>query len=166
MWSFNTEVFHVVYLGSLFHIIGACATSALSLTVGYILLTYMRMLWQRSTLPPGPFPLPLVGNCLQLQRSKPWIQFHKWSIQFDSGLITIWIGRTPTIICNDAWDASELLDKRSNNFSSRPRYVVFGDVTGQSATNQVLLPYSDRWRRHRKIMVSYRSECSRPGLRQ
>lgn len=159
MDSFSSRLFHATYLGTILRIIAGCAASTLSLAFGYILFTYMRMLWQRSSLPPGPFPLPLVGNCLQLQRSKPWIQFHEWSAQLDSGLITIWIGRTPTVICNDAWDASELLDKRSSNFSSRPRYVVFGEVTGQSTTNQVILPYNDRWRRQRKVMVSYRSKC-------
>lgn len=127
--------------------------SALFFGVGFVLITYGRMLWQRSTLPPGPFPLPIVGNCLKLSKSKPWLQFKQWSRDYNSGLITIWIGRTPTVICNDAWCASDLMDKRSNIYSSRPHYVVFGDLTGQSDTNQVLLPYNDHWRLQRRVMV-------------
>ena len=127
------------------------------LFTGWIAVTYCQMLWQRRTLPPGPFPLPIVGNCLQLSKSKPWLQFKQWSRQNHNGLLTIWIGRTPTVICNDAWSASELMDKRSNIYSSRPRYIVFGELTGESDTNQVLLPYNDKWRTQRRIMVGYNS---------
>jgi hypothetical protein len=125
----------------------------LILTISFVLFTYLHMLRQRATLPPGPFPWPIVGNTLQLQRSKPWLQFKAWSRANNNGLLTIWIGRTPTIICNDAWTASDLMEKRSRIYSSRPHYVVFGDLTGQSSTNQVLLPYNDHWRLQRKIMV-------------
>lgn len=126
---------------------------SLGVLLGYVVLSYAHMLRQRATLPPGPFPLPIVGNLHQLSKSKPWLQFKDWSRANKSGLLTIWIGRTPTVICNDAWSASELMDKRSNIYSSRPRYIVFGECTGQSDTNQVLLPYNDHWRLQRKLMV-------------
>ena len=126
---------------------------ALSLPIFFVLFTYVQMLRQRATLPPGPFPWPIVGNVLQLSKSKPWLQYKAWSRANGNSMLTVWIGRTPTIICNDAWSASDLMEKRSSIYSSRPRYIVFGDITGQSTDNQVLLPYNDHWRLQRKIMV-------------
>jgi hypothetical protein len=135
-------------------LLAAMGVVTLLLLIFYVLITYAQMLRQRATLPPGPFPWPIVGNVLQLSRSKPWLQYKAWSRANGNGMLTIWIGRTPTIICNDAWSASDLMEKRSNIYSSRPRYVVFGDITDQSTTNQVLLPYNDHWRVQRKIMVA------------
>ena len=136
-----------LHVSALVFILLCCAT----------LIPYLSMLVQRRSLPPGPFPLPIVGNCLQLPRSKPWLKYKSWRRQYSSGLITVWIGRTPNVVCNDAWSASELMDKRSSIYSSRPRYVVMGDVAGLSATNQVVLPYGERWRVQRKVMVRSRS---------
>ncbi|PVH70571.1 cytochrome P450 [Cadophora sp. DSE1049] len=122
------------------------------LTTFFVVVSYVRMLLQRATLPPGPFPWPIVGNVLQFPRSKPWLQFKAWSRANGNGLLTVWIGRTPAVICNDAWSASELMEKRSNIYSSRPNYVIFGDLTDQAVTNQVLLPYNDHWRLQRRVM--------------
>lgn len=141
------------WLDSTLRLILYCLILLVVSFICWVLLTYTQMLRQRAILPPGPFPWPIVGNVLQLSKSKPWLQFKEWSRANNNGLLTIWIGRTPTIICNDARSASDLMDKRSNIYSSRPRYVVFGDVTGQSTTNQVLLPYNDHWRLQRKVMV-------------
>lgn len=80
--------------------------------IGWAAVQYLQVLKQRGSLPPGPFPWPLVGNTLQLSRSKPWLQFQQWSRENRNGLLTIWIGYKPHIICNDAWSASELMEKR------------------------------------------------------
>jgi hypothetical protein len=118
------------------------------------IIDYIRMLKLRQKLPPGPFPLPLVGNHFQTPSIRPWIEWEKWTEYYNSPMITLWIGRHPRIILNDAWTASDLLEKKSDIFSSRPRLILMGDVINATKTNQTTLPYGDRWRVHRKLMVS------------
>ncbi|PVH77057.1 cytochrome P450 [Cadophora sp. DSE1049] len=110
------------------------------------------MLLLRRHLPPGPFPLPLFGNHFQTPSIRPWITWQKWSQYYDNPLTTLWIGRHPRIIVQDAWTASELMEKKSELLSSRPRLVVMGDLIGTTKTNQTTLEYGDRWRVHRKLM--------------
>ncbi|KAG4441663.1 hypothetical protein IFR05_002870 [Cadophora sp. M221] len=117
-----------------------------------VLYSYASMLLLRRKLPPGPFPLPIVGNMLSLPKSKPWRDFEYWGEKYGSGMLTIWIGRVPNIFINDAWVAADLFEKKANIYSSRPRQVVMGDVTGIGRNNQVLLKYNDHWRLHRKMM--------------
>ncbi|KAK4937360.1 hypothetical protein LTR10_021969 [Elasticomyces elasticus] len=138
---------------SVFFDLGVRLVSLASLAaIGAVVYSYVRMLWLRTRLPPGPFPLPIIGNMHLLNASKPWLQFDKWSQENNEGLLTIWIGRTPIVICNDAWSASDLMEKRSHLYSSRPRYVIFGDITGQQDCNQVFMPHNDHWRLQRKVM--------------
>jgi hypothetical protein len=136
-------------LRQLGHTAGLC----LSLAVVLILVDYGRMLLLRQKLPPGPFPFPIVGNHYQIAKDRPWIQWAGWAEWYDNPMTTIWVGREPRIIVQDAWVASDLLEKRADIFSSRPRFVVMGDVIDSTTTNQTTLVYGDRWRVHRKLMV-------------
>lgn len=119
-----------------------------------VLIDYILILRQRRHLPPGPFPFPIVGNHFQTPSHKPWITWEKWAKYYNSSMITLWIGRFPRIILSDAWVASELLEKKSDIFSSRPKLIVMGDAINCTNTNQTTLVYGDRWRVHRKLMVS------------
>ncbi|KAI1616855.1 cytochrome P450 [Exophiala viscosa] len=133
------------------------APSASKLAIGLAILgvialvaDYVRMLVLRSKMPPGPLPLPIIGNTFQLPDVKPWIYFEELSKRYKTPVITYWIGRSPTVWICDAWAASEMLDKRAAIYSSRPRMVVFGELSmGQS--NLVSMYYGDRWRLHRKL---------------
>jgi hypothetical protein len=136
------------------HRIGSALVALFGIAVVVVLVDYSRVLLLRRKLPPGPFPFPIVGNVLQLPKSKPWIIFEKWSQEYNDPLITVWIGRVPSIMVNDAWTASELMEKRANIYSSRPRHVVLGDMLNNTHTNQTLLTYGDQWRIHRKLTVS------------
>lgn len=104
----------------------------------------------RKSQPPGPLPLPIVGNTYSLPENKPWILFEKISKDYKSPVITFWIGRNPTVWICDAWAASEILERRAAIYASRPRMIVFGELgTGQH--NLVSMYYGPRWRVHRKL---------------
>jgi hypothetical protein len=118
-----------------------------------VVVDYLRMLHQRRKLPPGPFPLPLIGNHLAIPKVKPWLAWEKWAAHYNDPLLTLWVGRKPTIIVNDAWSASDLLEKRDKLYSSRPRIIVMGDMLNQTETNQTCAVYGDHWRLHRRLTV-------------
>ena len=124
------------------------------LAVGAVLVDYGRILLQRRKLPPGPFPWPLVGNHFQVPKPRPWIAWEKWALIHHAPMMTLWIGRYPRIIINDAWVASDLMEKRADIWSSRPRIIAMGDAINATHTNQTTLVYGDRWRLHRRLMVS------------
>jgi hypothetical protein len=108
------------------------------------------------TQPPGPLPFPVVGNTFMLPDSKPWLWFEELSKAYGSPLVTIWIGRNPTVWINDAWTASDLFEKRAGIYSSRPRMLVFAELgAGQSnLVNQYTFSpeQRERWRLQRKLM--------------
>ncbi|EAT92552.1 hypothetical protein SNOG_01057 [Parastagonospora nodorum SN15] len=130
------------------------ATACLVLATVVVFVDYGRMLLLRRKLPPGPFPFPIVGNHYQISKDRPWLQWAEWAEYYNNPMTTIWVGREHRIIVQDAWVASDLLEKRADIFSSRPRFVVMGDLVDATTTNQTTLVYGDRWRIHRKLMLA------------
>ncbi|KAK3381042.1 cytochrome P450 [Podospora didyma] len=130
--------------------------AVLAIVATAVAADYAHMLYMRSRMPPGPFPLPIIGNTFLLPDHKPWIYFEELSKKYKTPLITFWIGRNPTVWINDAWCAQELFEKKAQIYASRPRMVVFGELgTGQSnLVTMRILNNADRdhWRIHRKLM--------------
>ncbi|EXJ63763.1 hypothetical protein A1O7_00098 [Cladophialophora yegresii CBS 114405] len=144
-------------------LIGAILIGVLAVPVLLVLVDYVRVLRIRQRLPPGPFPFPLVGNFFQIPKHKPWIEFEQWSKHYNNPMFTIWQGHRPTIMCNDIWTISDLLDKRANIYSSRPQMIAMGDMINATESNQVCLVYGDKWRHHRRLMhTATGSQAIRP----
>lgn len=121
------------------------------LGLSIILLVFLvSMDYQRSLkMPPGPLPIPIFGNKWALPLRKPWYKLKQWTDEYGS-IVTIWTGRRPTIVIGDPKVACDLLDRRSAKYSSRPRFVVMGELF---TNNDALLtmPYGERWRATKKI---------------
>ncbi|KAI5806620.1 cytochrome P450 [Peziza echinospora] len=116
--------------------------------------------------PPGPIPIPILGNKWELPLRKPWYKLKQWTDKYGS-IVTVWTGRRPTIVIGDPKVASDLLDKRSSIYSSRPRFVIMGkafEALSQTFTNLInigelftnndallTMPYGERWRKTKKI---------------
>lgn len=104
----------------------------------------------RLRMPPGPPPLPLLGNKLQIPATKQWVQFQDWANTYGP-LYTIWIGRRPTLIISDPVVAAELMEARSSKYSSRPRMVAMGELLWDNASILVQ-PYGKQWSVRRKLL--------------
>ncbi|KAF8992015.1 cytochrome P450 [Hymenopellis radicata] len=99
-------------------------------------------------LPPGPRPLPILGNLLQLSKD-PWrFVFPQWKQKY--GPLTYFrVGGTGVLLLNTQNAAAALLDKRSAIYSSRPRFIVASEYICGGLFS-VLMPYTDLYRRMRK----------------
>ncbi|KAH8101774.1 cytochrome P450 [Cristinia sonorae] len=106
--------------------------------------------WKR--MPPGPKPVPFIGNTHQVPSVKPWWTFEKWNKEYGP-VISFWLGGTPVIVLGTAQAAWDLLDKRSDIYSSRPRFVVAGEILSNNMRG-LMLPYGEAWRRWRKVLHS------------
>ncbi|KAG2032256.1 cytochrome P450 [Suillus americanus] len=99
-------------------------------------------------LPPGPRPLPILGNALQLDTKRPWLTYTEWGKTYGK-IIHSRIFGIDLIIINSETIARELLDKRSANYSTRP--VIRTNELAGLTFNTALLPYGETLREHRKI---------------
>ena len=63
------------------------------------------------------------------------------------------MGPTPTIILGSAQAAWDLLEKRGAKYSSRPRFIVGGELLS-GGMRGLMAPYGNFWRRWRKLLHS------------
>ncbi|XP_074264866.1 geraniol 8-hydroxylase-like [Silene latifolia] len=109
-------------------------------------------------LPPGPPPLPFVGNLFSLG-NKPHISLAELSKTYGP-LMMLRLGRVPTVIISSSTMAREALQKNDISFSTRN--VVDALCAYKHNENSVAwLPYSTEWRNLRKVCNSQVFSTSR-----
>ncbi|KII86980.1 hypothetical protein PLICRDRAFT_43678 [Plicaturopsis crispa FD-325 SS-3] len=101
--------------------------------------------------PPGPKPVPVLGNVRDLTAKGLWLEATKWADQFGS-VVYLHVFGQPLIFLNTPKAAYDLLEKRGNVYSDKPRLIMAGELCG--CDNMVAFtPYSDQSRRQRKLMM-------------
>ena len=73
-------------------------------------------------LPPGPRRLPIIGNLLQAPSGSVWVTFERWVKQYGP-LVSLDFAGTNVVLVGNHDVARDLLDKRANIYSGRPRSV-------------------------------------------
>ncbi|KAF8815156.1 cytochrome P450 [Phlegmacium glaucopus] len=121
------------------------------LTLFLIWMFYKKNQRNRLPLPPGPAGLPLIGNLLDMPKSSEWEVYHKWSQEFNSDIIHLNAAGTDIIIL-DTYEATiDLIEKRSNNYSSRPTLSMVRELMGFEFSF-AFKDYGDVWRTQRRLM--------------
>ncbi|KAK3950572.1 cytochrome P450 [Pseudoneurospora amorphoporcata] len=123
----------------------------------------LRQRWRfrahRSQLPPGP-------KTIRTGVRKPWLWFQELTKEYGDGdVVYIQMGPTPTIILGSAQAAWDLLEKRGAIYSSRPRFIMGGELLS-GGMRGLMAPSSAFWRRWRKALhngfMQRQSESYRP----
>ncbi|KAL0067441.1 hypothetical protein AAF712_005428 [Marasmius tenuissimus] len=122
------------------------ATSCAALFIIHALKWYN----MRKIMPPGPLGNPLTGNTSQMPAVKPWRRFKEWN-EIYGPVVSIFLGSTPVIVLGSAQAAWDLLEKRSEIYSSRPRFIVAGEILSDNKRG-LMLPNNENWRKWRRIL--------------
>ncbi|EMD36586.1 hypothetical protein CERSUDRAFT_84764 [Gelatoporia subvermispora B] len=99
-------------------------------------------------LPPGPKPIPVLGNVHQLPQDYQPRTFHEWGKRYGD-VVYARLFQTPAIVLNSWSAARDLMEKRSWNYSGRPRLTLLVELMGWDSV-VTHMQCDSRWRKHRK----------------
>lgn len=95
----------------------------------------------------------MIGNLHQAPASWPWRKYREWTKQYGP-VFSLQYGVHTVIVLGSYQAAHDLLDKRSNIYSSRPRSVMAGE-NATKGLSTLLMPYGPQWRAHQRLHASF-----------
>jgi hypothetical protein len=78
-------------------------------------------------LPPGPKPLPVIGNLLDMPKEKDWVTYRYWNERYGEVACVKALGWN-IVVLSSPDVINELLERRSAIYSSRPSSVMVVDL--------------------------------------
>ncbi|GMS84754.1 hypothetical protein PENTCL1PPCAC_6929 [Pristionchus entomophagus] len=129
-----------------------------------ILLT-LHSLWYRRHLPPGPPPIPLIGNMIPLAFGHFEDQLHRWRDTYGE-TFTVFIGPIPLVMVCSLSQMRKYFVDRADLFSNRwKNYVTDTFMGGHYGVVQV---DGDKWREQRRFSLHVLRNCGvgRPEMEE
>ena len=127
-------------------------TEAIALLCFLMAVYVTRTLWENRNLPPGPFPLPVLGNLLSVGLKQPYRDLANMTKKYGK-LFRIHMGSRKVIVINSYDLAREALVAKAEDFAGRPPHF-FGSIFGRNSTGLAFQTFSQRWRTQHKIMLT------------
>lgn len=124
----------------------------LGLFVAVVLaITISKFRGKRFKLPPGPLPVPVFGNWLQVGDDLNHRNLSDLAKKFGQ-IFLLRMGQRNLVVVSSPELAKEVLHTQGVQFGSRTRNVVFDIFTGKGQ-DMVFTVYGEHWRKMRRIMT-------------
>uniref|UniRef100_A0A8C5Q9X2 Cytochrome P450 n=1 Tax=Leptobrachium leishanense TaxID=445787 RepID=A0A8C5Q9X2_9ANUR len=124
-----------------------------TLLLGFISFLFIYTLWnsrhKNHKLPPGPTPLPLIGNLLQIERGQLANSLMKFSKLYGS-VYTLYFGTKPVICLSGYETVKEALIDKAEEFGGRGRQPTLEKVTKDYG---IALSNGERWKQIRNFTL-------------
>uniref|UniRef100_A0A673Y7S6 Cytochrome P450 2M1 n=1 Tax=Salmo trutta TaxID=8032 RepID=A0A673Y7S6_SALTR len=106
-------------------------TNFVSIAIGFVVII---LLWMNrgkqsnSRLPPGPAPIPLLGNLLGMDVKAPYKLYMELSKKYGS-VFTVWLGSKPVVVISGYQAIKDAFVTQGEEFSGRANYPVIMTVS-------------------------------------
>uniref|UniRef100_A0A3B5M8C4 Cytochrome P450 2K1-like n=1 Tax=Xiphophorus couchianus TaxID=32473 RepID=A0A3B5M8C4_9TELE len=100
--------------------------------------------------PPGPRPLPLIGNLLQIDLSRPYHTFQEFSKKYGS-VFTVYLGPQKVVVLTGYQTVREALVQHDEEFGDRDSFQILRDF---NKGHGVLWSNGDSWREMRRFALT------------
>ncbi|KAF9557275.1 cytochrome P450 [Agrocybe pediades] len=119
---------------------------------GIIVVVFVPRLWNSyrrwQSMPPGPPGVPILGNIFQVPVKMPWFKFAEWAREYGP-IYSLNMAGQPIVVLSTFKTTADLLDRRSNLYSDRPRLIMASEIlTG--GIFMVFARYGTVWRKMRR----------------
>ncbi|KAI1700079.1 cytochrome p450 domain-containing protein [Ditylenchus destructor] len=116
-------------------------------------LIFYNFYWKRRNLPPGPIPLPILGNVLTIARQKScYGAFLQWQKQYGP-VYTFWMAEQPVVAITDYKTIKETFIQDGDTYAGRNMFNEHMKLMRDGNINGVILPEGDEWRENRRFAL-------------
>ncbi|XP_069830374.1 uncharacterized protein [Dendropsophus ebraccatus] len=127
------------------------ATIVLSIVLLLLVNSFYQKIKRTSRkFPPGPWPLPLVGNIFSIDMKRPYKSFQKFAEKYGS-VFTIQIGMEEMVVLSGYDTVKDALINHAEEFAGRPFWPVYEEIR---KGHGLILANGENWKLMRRFTMS------------
>ncbi|XP_063793811.1 cytochrome P450 2F3-like isoform X2 [Pseudophryne corroboree] len=115
----------------------------------YIILSFMKLYKEKASLPPGPMPLPFIGNLLQINTNDIVSTLMKLKDKYGP-VYTLYLGPKPGLVISGYSAVKEALIDQNDVFGERGDYPVFLNFIGE---HDMAFTNGEMWMKRRRFVL-------------